>query len=94
MTIIAAFSHLKDSDDFKKVIENHIKNRALSKPEIEANDKNKIIKVEQDKQKLNEELKKLDYKRSSFSILLKTISVLSILGYTAYLGYSDYIVNN
>lgn len=94
MTIIAAFSHLKDSDDFKKVIENHIKNRALLNPEIEANDKNKIIKVEQDKQKLNEELKKLDYKRSSFSILLKTISVLSILGYTAYLGYSDYIANN
>jgi len=93
MTILATFSHLIDSDDFKKIIEKHKENRKANLLEIEENDKNKNIKLEDDKIKLKEELKTLEYKRSGFSILLKTLSVLGILGYTFYLGYTDYISN-
>lgn len=91
MTLLAAFSHLKDSDDFKKIIETHIENRKTNILEIEENDKNKNIKLEDDKIKLKEELNSLVYKRSGLSILLKTLSVLGILGYTTFLGYTDYI---
>lgn len=93
MTLLAAFSHLKDSDDFKKIIEKHKENRKTNLLEIEENDKNKNIKLEDDKIKLKEELNSLVYKRSGLSILLKTLSVLGILGYTTFLGYTDYISN-
>ncbi len=76
-TIIAAFSHLMDSDQIKKYV-------SSKKSE---NDQDKNI----DYNKIDEKILTKNYKRSGFSILLKLLAVLGILGYTAYLGYTDYI---
>lgn len=94
-TILATFSHLKDSDDFKKIIEKYINDMKILKDEDRKNSKNienTILDLEQlTKKELNAKLKELNYNRSGLSIFLKIIAVLGILGYTSYLGYTDYI---
>lgn len=77
-TILAAFSHLIDSDQIKKY---------LSSKKSENEEDSKTI----DDKKLTDKLLTKDYKRSGISILLKLLAILGILGYTAYLGYTDYI---
>lgn len=77
-TILAAFSHLIDSDQIKKYV-------SSKKSENDEDSKNIEDKKNEDK------ILTKNYKRSGFSILLKLLAVFGILGYTAYLGYTDYI---
>jgi len=91
-TLIASFSHLSDSDDFKKIIEKYIADMSMLKEEDRKNSSQTDSIVNQlNKNELNAKLKQLNYNRSGFSIMLKLIAVLGIIGYTAYLGYTDYI---
>jgi len=91
-TLIASFSHLSDSDDFKKIIEKYIADMSILKEEDRKNSSQTDSIVNQlNKNELNAKLKQLNYNRSGFSIMLKLIAVLGIIGYTAYLGYTDYI---
>ncbi len=91
-TLIASFSHLSDSDDFKKIIEKYIADMSILKEEDRKNSSQTDSIVNQlNKNELNAKLKQLNYNRSGFSIMLKLIAVLGIIGYTAYLGYTEYI---
>lgn len=96
-TFLAAISHYIDSKDFKKVIEEFKCARENRKKEdtsqLEGNNKNtKIseINIEKERQDLTQELKKLDYKRSKFSITLKAIATLGIISYVIFLFYVGY----
>lgn len=82
-TILAAFSHLIDSDQIKK----YVSSKKIENEE----DTNKIDDKNIDDKKNEDKILTKNYKRSGFSILLKLLAVLGILGYTAYLGYTDYI---
>lgn len=91
-TLLATFSHLKDSDDFKKIIEKYKLDMDLLREEDLKKTNQSDDKLNNlNKNELNAKLKELNYNRSGISVILKLIAVLGIIGYTAYLGYMDYI---